>query len=149
MFGRHLSGKQDCSMNLYSKLLIMGAVCCLSACDVSQPATASEQPHADIALRYSISHVLTGAAIVGAKVCYQLPKDTIACATTDENGVAETSWPNPKPGDTLVTISKEGYLTDAWTGRYDDDVLKRWQQEQTTDDDFVHFQYTIPPVSLF
>jgi hypothetical protein len=149
MFGVHLSGERECSMTRYSKLLMLGATCCLCACDASQPATAPGQPHADIALRYSISHVLTSAAIVGAEVCYQLPKDTIACATTDENGVAETLWPNPKPGNTLVTVSKEGYLTDAWTGHYDDDVRKRWQQAQTTDDDFVHFQYTIPPISLF
>lgn len=146
-----MTRSQLASVKLRTELRRLGVVLtllCAATCQSTTVSDEAQRPDPAIKLRFIITQILTGEQLAGVKVCFLIPKDTIACAVTDEAGVAETLWPSPTPGNILITIEKDGFLTDAWTGHYDAEVRQRWQNEKLSADAFVEFQYTIPPVAL-
>ena len=102
--------------------------------DSAAPEDSGNTDATAIPLRMTFTDGTTGMGIDGAEVCTLLPETDGPCLTTDADGVIETDWTQSEYTNVLNRLTRDGYMTTLYTGRYDEEVYEGWMTGLETSD---------------
>ena len=107
----------------------------LAACAEDKAEDTASDISEDISITFGMTFVdgVTSAALEGADVCIEEPAVADNCFVTDDDGYVEWVWATPETTNFLGRLDMEGYPTNLYAGRYNDDIAENWasQLEET------------------